>query len=370
MAGIMEHAHSSRGTVEPVPGVYARLADALDRLPNGYPRTATGIELLILRKIFTPEEAAVGCVMSAEYESFGEIAVRAGAPEKDTLHILVAMKKKGLVWPKKESGKLLFRLAPFIVGIYEASLPLMDHELAHLVEDYMSQGGAAGIMKPQPALHRVVPARGSAKTEWILPYDDVKAIILAAKSFRVSDCLCRVQQDLLGTRDCDVPIHNCLTFSATERPPQPDDITREQALAVLDQAEQTGLVHTVSNFVEGVSYVCNCCGCCCGILRGVTEYGIKESVARANYIASIDPSLCNGCGVCAERCQVDAIAELDGAYSVKQEACIGCGLCATGCATEAATLARRPEAQEVLPPSNFAAWENARRKNRGLVESG
>ena len=32
--------------------VYEQLADALDRLPNGFPRTPTGVEIRILKKIF------------------------------------------------------------------------------------------------------------------------------------------------------------------------------------------------------------------------------------------------------------------------------------------------------------------------------
>jgi Na+-translocating ferredoxin:NAD+ oxidoreductase subunit B len=362
----MDHHHPPSPIDGQAEGIFARLASALDRLPNGYPRTPSGIELRILMKLFTRQEASVAGVMGAKSEPFEEIAGRLGAPAGDTRRMLLAMAKKGMVWPSKGDGKLLFRLAPFIVGIYEASLPVMDHELAHLVEDYLGQGGAAGIMKPQPALHRVVPARGSARTEWILPYDDVKAIILAAKSFQVRDCICRVEQDLLGTRKCDAPIHNCLGISAYERPSRPDDISSEQAMAVLDEAEEAGLVHTVSNVMEGVSYVCNCCGCCCGVLRGVTEYGIEESVARANYIAAIDAVRCNGCGVCAERCQVGAILEEDGSYSVKRSACIGCGLCVTGCASEAALLTLRPDAEKVFPPADFAAWEKARLQSRGI----
>ena len=72
--------------------------------------------------------------------------------------------------------------------------------------------------------------------------------------------------------------------------------------------EQVGLVHTVSNVTEGVGYVCNCCGCCCGILRGITEWGIADSVAYANYYAVIEPEFCADCGTCIERCQVGAIS--------------------------------------------------------------
>ncbi len=38
----------------------------------------------------------------------------------------------------------------------------------------------------------------------------------------------------------------------------------KEALALLERSEQIGLVHTVSNVMEGVGYICNCCGCCCG----------------------------------------------------------------------------------------------------------
>lgn len=79
-----------------------------------------------------------------------------------------------------KGGQLSYRLAPFIVGIYEDQVDTIDHELAHLVEHYLADGGAEGIMKPYPAMQRVVPALGSVKSEWILPYDDVCALLLSA----------------------------------------------------------------------------------------------------------------------------------------------------------------------------------------------
>jgi ferredoxin len=159
----------------------------------------------------------------------------------------------------------------------------------------------------------------------------------------------------------------CMNVSPVERPARPDDMTQEEALAMLDRTEEVGLVHTVSNVVKGVFYVCNCCGCCCGILRGITQYGIRESVARANYAASIDADSCSACGVCAQRCQVGAISGRDGTYAVDASLCIGCGLCATGCPTGAAALSRRPDAEMVHPPADFEAWEKARLRSRGLA---
>jgi len=255
---------------------------------------------------------------------------------------------------------------PFIVGFYEAQLENMDHELAHLVEEYMADGGAAGIMKPQPALNRVIPAQSAVKSEWILPYDDVKAILMAQKTFRIRDCICRVQQDHVGRR-CTFPVKMCLNFSSVERPPTPNDISREEALAILDKSEEIGLVHTVSNIAKGIGYVCNCCGCCCGILRGITDWGIENSVAYANYYSIIDPDECIGCGICVERCQVNAISLEEGVAAVDRERCIGCGLCVTGCPSNAAKLQRKPEDEIVHPPVDLATWESERLRNRGLT---
>ncbi|MFC1717607.1 4Fe-4S binding protein [Candidatus Poribacteria bacterium] len=346
--------------------LYGQLADALDRLPNGFPRTSSNVEVRLLKKIFSPDDAAIANQLRASMESVDVIAERIGLSVKEARERLMQMVKRGLVWFHKQDGKPHFRLAPFVVGIYEAQLENLDHELVHLFEEYMANGGAAGIMGPEPALHRVIPAHGTVKTEWVLPYDDVRELLLTSRSFHVRDCICRVEQDYTG-RQCDFPLNNCLSFSAVERPPGPDSISQEKALEILDETEEVGLVHTVSNVMKGVGYICNCCGCCCGILRGITTWGIETSVAQANYYAVIDPDECTGCGICIERCQVDAISEKDGVTVVERKRCIGCGLCVTGCPSDVAELQRKPDDEIVHPPENFSAWEHERLTNRGLI---
>jgi Na+-translocating ferredoxin:NAD+ oxidoreductase subunit B len=346
---------------------YEKLAEALDRLPNGFPRTESGIELRILKKLFSPEEAALAAQLTGTWESLDQIAERLEIPARDLRGQLSVLAKRGLAWIDRREGKAFFRLAPFVVGFYEEQVDVIDHELAHMVEEYFRQGGAKGIMQPQPALHRVLPAQGAVKTEWVLPYDDVKLILENAKTFNVRDCICRIEQDLLEKRKCDFPLDICISFSEQEREPVEGDISKEQALALLDKSEQIGLVHTVSNVTTGLGYVCNCCGCCCGILRGITEYGIANSVAYANYSAVIDSDLCIGCGTCIKRCQVDAILDRDGVSVVQVENCIGCGLCVTGCPEGAARLERKPEAAIIQPPMDFETWEKERLTNRGLI---
>jgi H+/Na+-translocating ferredoxin:NAD+ oxidoreductase subunit B len=342
---------------------YRRLADALDRLPNRFPRTPSGVELRILRKICTPEEAALAGLLTGTPEPVAVIAERAGRPTAEVRPALFDLVRRGVAWPDRGAGGIRFRLAPFIVGIYEAQLDRMDHELAHLVEEYLVGGGARAIMQPQPALHRVMPTQATVKPEAILPYDDVRALLLAGSTFAAGDCICRAQQAEMG-EPCSYPSRVCLSWSTAERPPRPGDLTRAEALELLAMTEEVGLVHTVSNVAEGVGYVCNCCGCCCGILRGITELGIDGSVARANYVAVVEPDLCAACGTCAGRCQVGAIRADDGTAVVDAARCIGCGLCASGCPNDAVRLERLPDSEIVDPPATFADWELRRLAGR------
>ena len=303
--------------------------------------------------------------MGRDKETADAIALRAGLSPEETNAKLLNMVEKGLLWDYEQDGKHVFRLAPFIVGIYESST--LDHELAHLVEEYLSGGGAEGIMRPQPAIHRVVPAQKAVKSEQILPYDDVKAILLRSKSFTLRDCICREQQKLMG-HECSFPLRTCLSFSENESPTRKSSISKEEALAFLDESEELGLVHTVSNVMKGIGYVCNCCGCCCGLLRGITDFGIENSVAFANYLAYINPEECTGCGTCVDRCQVHAIREDNGVSVVDRAKCIGCGLCVTGCPSGAARLEKKPDAEIVSPPADFKTWEQERLRGRGLTE--
>ena len=91
---------------------FQRLADALDSLPNGFPRTASHIEIQILKKIFSPEDAALGSQLTGKWQPVSEIALLAGLPEAEVKAQLIQMAKRGLVWFDKVDGKMCFRLAP------------------------------------------------------------------------------------------------------------------------------------------------------------------------------------------------------------------------------------------------------------------
>ncbi len=48
---------------------YGLLADALDALPNRFPRTPSGVEIRLLKKVFTEEEARLvpNCISDYTY---------------------------------------------------------------------------------------------------------------------------------------------------------------------------------------------------------------------------------------------------------------------------------------------------------------
>ena len=351
--------------------VYKRLAEALNKHPEGFPRTKTGVELKILMRILSPEEAELGSNLTHDMETVESISARMRVPEEEVEKRLLAMMAKGRVWRRKSEsvGKWTYRMAPFIPGFYEEYMvETRDMEVLHLMGHY-AQEGALQIMTPTPALQRVLPASGSVEPEQILPYDDVKKAIMEAKSFALFDCTCRVTRDMRGDRPCDFPIKNCLQLYYEERDTGPNGITRAKALEVLEEAESVGLVHTGTNYSKEMRWICNCCGCCCNLIRNLTEEGLDGAIAKVNYYAVAQPDTCDGCAACVARCPVKAVFLNNGIPVIERSRCIGCGLCVTGCPTGTLTLMRKPEEEIEDPPMGEQDFNEKRLRNRGLLRS-
>ncbi len=350
--------------------VYVRLARRLDTLPNGFPPTASGVELRLLAKIFTPEEAALASVMRLSCEPASEIAARAGVEPRVASRILKEMVRKGQIRASKGEGQLLFGLLPFAVGFYEEQLPRMDKEMAMLVEQYFQETGGAGVSQPGPPLHRVIPVEEAIPfAVQIFPYERATELIEEARAWGVRDCICRVQQRLVG-RGCAHELETCLVFAPVEGAFDGNEtirpLTKEEALRLLRRAEEAGLVHTVGNYRDGIRYICNCCTCCCGILRGVAEFGVPSAVAHSAFYAVVEETSCLGCGSCVERCQFGALSVQDEVCQVDYARCVGCGVCVIGCPSGALHLQRRPE-EEVPPlPSDIRTWMLRRAEERGV----
>lgn len=347
---------------------YRRLAERLDALPNGFPKTDSGIELRLLRKLFSAEEAELVSRLRMTEETPGEISSRIGADPDLIGRQLKEMARRGLIsWKRSEKGPA-FGLLPFVVGIYEYQLGQIDKEFAQLFEDYYLEAfGEALSLKPQ--FHRIVPINESIQSGLeIRPYESASEIVRDANAWGVIDCICRTQKALIG-EPCEHPKDVCMMLS--EIPGAFDHIatirtlTENEALTTLERAAEAGLVHSVSNSQKGIWYICNCCTCSCGILRGMSEMGIANVVARSAFVNMVDEELCLACGDCLESCQFNALSLNDTAH-VNVISCVGCGVCALNCPENALTLVRRPEAEIMAPPVSKYDWQESRASYRGI----
>jgi len=351
--------------------VFERLAKKLDDLPEGFPATPSGVELKILRQIFSPPEAEMALKMNPTPETAGDIAKRLGRPVEEIEAAVYSMAKKGQIASLKMAGRRMFKLAPFVVGIYEFQRQdRLTKELVALFEEYLpvlsQKVGGHG-----PHLTRVIPVNKGIKADLeILQHEDVRQIIANAKSFRVQDCICRREQGLLGNR-CKHSLHNCLQYSMEEGAYDDfnldgDIISKQEALQLIDETEKEGLIHNTYNVQDAIGgFICNCCSCCCGLMRSLKEYDAPYILARSRYVAVIDADTCASCGTCQEeRCPMDAISEDDGVYMVQDERCIGCGVCVITCPTESIILKDRPESDWAEIAENITDWGKMRLADR------
>ncbi|MDQ7783308.1 MAG: 4Fe-4S binding protein [Desulfomonilaceae bacterium] len=350
--------------------VYRRLAERLDSLPNGFPATENGLELKILRKIFSPEEADMALKMRTTPETAEAISERLCIPLDEMQAILDNMVKKGQIGSGKIKGRQVYMLFPFCFGIYEFQLPRLDKEFALLMEEYIpTLVGTLG--RHAPAVMRVIPLNVQIDAEQaVYPYEDIYQVIQESKSIQVMDCMCRKKHALIG-RQCEHSLEVCLALANSEgafdKYPKGRSVTREEAIEIIKKADEEGLVHSTFNVQNGLLAVCNCCSCACLMLGGMMRHNAPHLMAKSNYVAAIEQGTCDACGVCAnDRCPVGAIVELEGSYVVDATRCLGCGICRPTCPTESITLVRKPQKERDQPPKNILDWYTRRAERRGV----
>lgn len=345
---------------------YARLADELNRIPNGFPRTESGVELKLLAKLFTAEDIHLASNLSMEPQSIKEIAEKCNVEEADAKSGLISMVKRGLIELKREEKTgFVFYLIPFVVGFYERQNAKIDKEFAELFEQYYKEKFHKTMLS-EPSVHRIIPHERTIPVDIdVMPYEKASTYLNQARSWGVLDCICRVQKKLIG-EGCDHTVENCLAFSpkpgAFDRTEDIKAISREKAQDILIKADEEGLVHSINNAQTEVYYVCNCCTCSCGVLRGMVEYGSETSIARSDFYAVVDEDQCTGCEECIERCSFNALAMVDGICEVDKKYCYGCGLCISSCSVEAISLVQKSPEELIPPPADDKAWREERSK--------
>jgi ferredoxin len=347
---------------------YVRLAKRLDSVPNGFPPTEDGVELHLLAKLFTAEEASLAAELRLTKESSQVIAQRIGADPKTVRLHLKAMARRGLIEWEREDKSIVYGLMPFVVGIYEMQVGRIDQELAQLFEAYYWQafGRTMGL---EPQLHRVIPVGESLRGDLeIRPFESAAAIVDNARAWGVMDCICRKQKALIGD-PCHHPVDTCMVFSDQagwfDNSATIQALSREEAHDALRRAAEAGLVHSVSNNQRGLWYICNCCTCSCGILRGIAEQGLANVVAHSAYVNQVDESQCLACGDCLSACQFNALS-INEFAEIDSLRCVGCGVCALACPEQALSLVRRPERDTLMPPLTQEDWMARRAAARGM----
>ncbi|MEW6401637.1 MAG: 4Fe-4S binding protein [Chloroflexota bacterium] len=348
---------------------YRELAVRLNALPNGFPPTDDGRELRLLAKLFTPEEAELAAQLRPWFESPEDITARTGREIPEVRNLLKAMSRRGLIEAGRGDDGLGFKLMPFVVGIYEMQVSRMDEELAQLFEDYF-QSSFREMLRVKPQFHRVIPVYESVRNSMeVRPFESAAEILNSAQSWGVLDCICRKQKALIG-EGCAHPIDVCMIIdpraSAFDKSTVVRALSKDEAMATLQRASDAGLVHTVSNNQEGTYYICNCCTCSCGILRGMAELGIANVVASSAFVNQVDTDLCTGCENCIPYCQFNGLTMVDLLPKVDTVRCVGCGVCVLACPTGALGLVRRPVEEVMRIPETPAEWRTQRAASRGL----
>ncbi len=323
---------------------YQRLRAFLDRQPAGFPATESGVELRILQKLFTPREAELATSLRMFPEPASEIARRSGASEAEAAKALESMAGKGLILRLEGGDRVYYQALQFLIGIYEYSVDRMDREMAELCEEYMPH------IKHVTTEFRVVPVNAAVDTtKSIATFDMARELVKGQDRMVEIPCICRMRQRELG-HGCDHTAHNCIIMGVAAQHFIDQNVGRrigeEEALRLLDIAEEEGLVLQPANMKESFS-ICCCCSCCCEILNSLKKYDSPAEQVYSSFQALVDPELCTSCEACLDRCPMDAVAFDAGAMRVDVERCIGCGLCISTCESGAVSLVVKDQARPV-----------------------
>ena len=334
--------------------VYHALREHLDSLPAGFPSTESGVEIRILKRLFTPAEAGLAVHLRPKLESAVVIAERAGMSEQEIAPLLENLARRGLAFSiETKERPPAYMASQFVVGIWEYHVNDLDEAFVADVQEYLPVLSKEAF-DYVPQLRTVPVGRSLNAAIEVLPYEKAEELVKKQKKFLVAPCICRKEHQLKGD-GCDKLMEACLVFGwgadYYERNGLGRVITLEETLEILRKADEEGLVLQPSNAQEIVN-ICCCCGDCCQILMNLKRHPSPAAMAAAAFVASVDAETCIGCETCLERCQMEALSMADEHAVVNANRCIGCGLCVSTCPSGALTLERKPQKTQTVIPKN------------------
>lgn len=328
----------------------------------------------ILEILYTPEEAELASKIPVRPTTLPGLCRRLGIAADELKPRLDAMADKGvvmdLVHPK--TGETKYLLSPPVVGFFEYSM-MRAHDgipkkrMAEALEAYthgddtfVREAFGGDTVIGRSMVHET--ALGDAPLPDVLDWERASEVIDRAHSWAVAICYCRHKKEHLGTA-CDAPKEICLSLNGgadfVVRRKFGRAIDKKEAMDIMITARQSGLCQVADNVMHRPTYICNCCGCCCGQLSAINEFDLP-AVNPSGFEPKVSLEACRGCSRCGRACPIAAITMMpqravasrknDLVPVFNKDRCIGCGVCTNACKKGALTMVRRSEQPYV--PSN------------------
>ncbi len=352
--------------------IYRDLQKHLDTGPSGFRAAASGVEILLLKRLLTPEEAKIATQISTiKLEPAKTIHKRLkkigmSMPIEELQKKLDQMVYKGTLLVYKEGFKEKRYKNPGGGGggMIDFQVNRLSKELVDDLDRYHQEGfsGEQTIRttrRPSVAGLRTIPVEKSVplpEKYLVRTYDDARKLVENSPGpFSVANCVCRQMRDIRG-QSCkysDIR-ETCLQIGPDHARQYVEMgigrfITREEAFDVLGKAEQAGFILMPENS-QRPENICCCCGDCCGVLGAMLRSPRPVERFTSNYYAEVDSEVCTGCGTCVKRCQLEARVMVDGKATIILDRCIGCGNCVVTCTSSASKL--RKKEKELEPPKD------------------
>lgn len=339
---------------------YIKLQDRLDKPPQGAPKSDTLFK--ILEHLFTLREAELVSKLPINLFTIKKAAHIWKLSEKEAEDILESLAYKGIIIDLTNKGLRMYALAPTMAGFFEFSIMQMNGKfnkqlLSELYYQYLTKEDDFGkrVFALNPPLARTFVHEDKIQEkdkDIILDYEKATLVVENANFCAVGTCYCRHKMEHLG-KACGHSMEVCLSFNETGKSLAKHgiakSITKEKAMKIIEQCRDEGLVQIGSNIQGGVSWICNCCGCCCEALLAYKKLNYNPRI-ETNWLAVNDDDKCTGCGICVKKCPVNAISIVkEGVEGCKPVAkvdesrCIGCGVCTRFCQSNSLSIERRKE---------------------------